>query len=625
MCGPDLCSNSPQVGAHFMKFRLVWMGPEDDPDASPAARKPISQASSSRPSFQQRGTEMVRHEMLADGHVKVTALANFTARVVRDFLLDDDAGGRRDFELEAELDGRRIRFVLRAAEFGRMAWRLPRLGPRAIIYPGKQQHAREAIQSLSGLVPQEHIFTHLGWTKDASDWVYLHAGGAIGREGSRSEVQVRLPAALRGYHVQLPNAPDKLVGAVRASLRLLSLAPDRITFPLLAAVYRAVLGNVDFSIFLTGPRGSFKTALAALCQQHFGADMDASALPANFASTANALEGLAFSAKDALLVVDDFVPVGGIGDRALHGVAERLFRSAGNRQGRSRMSGSGRLCEAQAPRALVLATGEEVPRGESLRARLLIVELAPEEVDRAALSKSQVEARQGQLASALGAFLSWTSRRYEEVQQQLHTGVRQLRNQGQLAAKTHARLPSALAQLQGAWDVWLQFALEVGAINPSQQLGLQQRGARALGELAALQDRYQEASDPALRFLALLRAALANGRAHVADRQGAPESAELWGWRRKPTGRRWTPTGIQIGWVAGHELFLDPAASYHIAQQLAGTQALPISEQTLRHRLHQRRLLATVDAGRQMLLVRRTLEGRPRQVLHLKASDLISN
>src|ERR1700694_4803816 len=151
------------------------------------------------------------------------------------------------------------------------------------------------------------------------------------------------------------------------------------------------------------------------------------------------------------------------------------------------MSGSGRLCEAQAPRALVLATGEEIPRGESLRARLLIVELERGEVDRAALSESQAEAQQGQLAAALGAFLSWTSRRYEEVQQQLHTRVRQLRNQGQLAAKTHARLPSALAQLQGAWDVWLQFALEVGAINASEQFGLKKRGARALEELAALQ------------------------------------------------------------------------------------------------------------------------------------------
>jgi len=33
----------------------------------------------------------------------------------------------------------------------------------------------------------------------------------------------------------------------------------------------------------------FKTALATLCEQHFGASMDASSLPANFASTSDAL------------------------------------------------------------------------------------------------------------------------------------------------------------------------------------------------------------------------------------------------------------------------------------------------------------------------------------------------
>src|SRR5260370_35128731 len=158
MCGPDLGSNSRQVGRPFMKFRLVWMGPEDDPDASPAARKPISQASSSRPSFQQRGTEMVRHEVLADGHVKVTALANFTARVVRDFLLDDDAGGRRDFELEAELDGRRIRFVLPAAEVGRGAGGLPRLGHRWSGYPGMREQPRGASVQELCIDPADDIF-----------------------------------------------------------------------------------------------------------------------------------------------------------------------------------------------------------------------------------------------------------------------------------------------------------------------------------------------------------------------------------------------------------------------------------------------------------------------------------
>ena len=143
------------------------------------------------------------------------------------------------------------------------------------------------------------------------------------------------------------------------------MAPDRISFPLLAAVYRAPFGEVDFSVFLTGKTGVFKTALAALCQQHFGAAMDASRLPANFASTANALEGLAFHAKDALLVVDDFAPTGRRGDGELNSIAERLFRATGNQQGRSRLGGNGRLSAPKPPRALVLATGEEVPRGRA--------------------------------------------------------------------------------------------------------------------------------------------------------------------------------------------------------------------------------------------------------------------
>jgi hypothetical protein len=111
--------------------------------------------------------------------------------------------------------------------------------------------------------------------------------------------------------------------------------------------------------------------------------MDAAHLPGHFASTANALEMLAFHAKDALLVVDDFAPTGRHGDDGLENVAERLFRAVGNQQGRSRMVGNGRLQQARPPRAFLLATGEEVPQGHSIRARLVIVEVALGEVDRA--------------------------------------------------------------------------------------------------------------------------------------------------------------------------------------------------------------------------------------------------
>lgn len=488
-----------------MKFRFVLLGPDDDPDErrlaqEPAAGVPPSQRRTLR--YEKSGPDLVRVEQRGNGGLKSTAVANFHARIVRDLILDDGEEQRREFGMDAELGGRRVAFSVSAAEFSRMGWVLNKLGPQAIIYPGQQQHARAAVQWLSGEIQQEHIFAHLGWRKHGDCWLYLDAGGALGAGGMLSGLEVQVPAALQSYHVRSPKDPEELVRAVRASLRCLSVAPDRISFPLLAAVYRSPFGRVDFSVFLNGKTGVFKTALAALCQQHFGAGMDAGSLPANFASTGNALEGLAFHAKDALLVVDDFAPTGRHGDAELHGVAERLFRAAGNQQGRSRMGGSGRLNAPKPPRALVLATGEEVPPGHSIRARLLVVELGPGEVNRTTLSECQCAGEQGRLAESMGAFLSWIAGQYQERQQRLRARMLEIRSQGSGRA-IHARLPAALAELHSGWELFLEFALEVGAIGRAEQEELQERSQRAFATLCALQAKYQEARDPALRLVAL--------------------------------------------------------------------------------------------------------------------------
>ena len=50
------------------------------------------------------------------------------------------ASNRNAISAEAELMGRRLAFTVAAAEFGRMGWVLPHLGPPAIIYPGQHQH-----------------------------------------------------------------------------------------------------------------------------------------------------------------------------------------------------------------------------------------------------------------------------------------------------------------------------------------------------------------------------------------------------------------------------------------------------------------------------------------------------
>ena len=435
-----------------MKFRITWLGPDGEPNRdvlSPEGAFVGAQGRSEAVSYKAGGTGMVRLQTLGNGQTRVIPICNFTARIVRDIIWDDELDPRREFGVEAEVLGQKLSFVVPSAGFSGMRWLLRKLGPQAIVYPGQLQHVCAAIKSISGTVRSERVFTHLGWRKLSSDWVFLQAGGAVGVQGTCNDWQVHVPAALRHYQMPPSGDPAATIGAIRSSLDFLSVAPDRISFPLLAAVYRAPLGSVDFSVFLSGRTGTFKTALAAICQQHFGASMDASRLPANFASTANGLEELCFCAKDVLAVVDDFAPTGGIGDKELHGLAERLFRAVGNHQGRSRMTGQQRTRASRPPRALLLATGEQVPRGHSLRARLLIVEVKPGEVDSRRLGRCQRAGLDGQLAAAMGGYLTWIAGRYEEVQRIVIERVHELRSRAHEGARpVHARLPTTMAELQ---------------------------------------------------------------------------------------------------------------------------------------------------------------------------------
>ena len=532
-----------------MNFRMIWMGSDDEDDdgQNPLAQRLIPDATS-RVRYQEQEGVLARVDAARGGRPRYTPLTNFTARIASDIVLDDGEEGRREFALEASLRGETLVFRVTAIEFGRMNWVLRRLGPQAIVYPGQSQHARAAIQAISRDIQQERIFTHLGWRKQGGQWVYLHAGGALGADGLLSDLQVQLTPALARYELRPAKNLHEKVQSVRASLRCLCLAPDRITIPLLAAIYRAPLGNTDFSLFLAGKTGVFKTAVAAVAQQHFGAGLDAAHLPGHFASTANALESIAFDGKDTFLVIDDYAPSGRYGDDHLENVAERLFRAAGNQQGRSRMAGNGRVKSSQPPRALLPATGEDVPRAHSIRARLLVIEVALGEVDRCTLSECKRAGDDGTLEAAMAAYVQWIAGRYEDLQERLRTRSLEIRAEGR-GRDVHARLPAALAELQSGFELWLAFACEQGAISAAERTEWRQRSERAFQGLAARQTRYHQASDPVLRFIRLLQTAIASGRAHFAHRSGAaPASAQMWGWRRSHD-QEWTPNGTRIGWV----------------------------------------------------------------------------
>ena len=437
----------------------------------------------------------------------------------------------------SRVGGQKFTFSVSAAEFSRMSWVLRQLGPQAVIYPGQQQHARAAIQCLSKVIREERIYTHLGWRKHGPGWVYLQSDGAVARSGPVGDLRVRLATPLAHYQAFPPTDAGGLRESVRASLGFLSVAPDRISFPLLAAVYRAPFGDVDFSLFLVGRTGTFKTTLAALCQQHFGAAMDAHHLPGNFASTANALEDLAFQAKDALLVVDDFAPTGGVGDRALEGLAERLFRAAGNRQGRSRL----RAASARSPSTSCASVGDwragpswAQPPSPAADPGTPIWRSGPGR-------PYPLSGRRRRRAIGHGdGCLSGLDRARLRIlagppAPQIAPTARRDGCCG------HAFRPCApagnLAELHSGWEIWLEFAREIGAINRSEQAELERRSRQALKEVAAIQSSYHQASDPARLFELCCARRWCSGRAHVAGRRGEiPEFPERWGWRRGRAG-----------------------------------------------------------------------------------------
>jgi hypothetical protein len=261
-------------------------------------------------------------------------------------------------------------------------------------------------------------------------------------------------------------------------------------------VYRAPLGGADFALHVSGESGAGKTELAALCQQHYGAEMVARHLPGSWSSTANALERIAFAAKDALLVVDDFCPQGaGTSAPALLSAADRLLRAQGNRSGRHRLGGEGMLRLAAPPRELILSTGEELPKGLSLRARIVAVEVALGDVDWSAVTACQKAASEGGYVQALAAFVRWVAGKRAAVLDSVRQRTESLRAQGFGLDRGHKRSLGNLASLVAAWEVFVSFAAERGAAGAGEAEALGGEARAVFDALAKEQAEVQLARE----------------------------------------------------------------------------------------------------------------------------------
>ena len=507
-----------------------------------------------------------------------------------------------------------------AGEYNAMNW-VSKWGTKAVIEPGigAKDCLRAAIQLLSierGFTAQ-HVYRHTGWRKLADNWCYLHNGGAIGCE----RVSVDL-GELNDF--VLPTLPkEEEIEAVRASLLFLEVAPLEITVPVFAATYRAPLAEafpVNLSVFVEGSTGARKTALTALAQAHYGAGWNGENLATNWTGTANAIEKLAFMVKDAVLVIDDFNPTGKSGEvDRYHSIAERVLRAQGNQAGRMRMRVDGSLKPSYYPRGVIISSGEDQPRGHSLRARVFFTELKPGDVDLAKLSQLQEYAANGLLAKAMTGYLNWLAPQMDGLKASLPQTIAELRTAaGQFE---HGRTPEQVAHLQVGLKSSLRYAEEIGAISSYEAQELNNRGDKALITLAERQATHQRSADPIAQFIELLASALAIGKCHLrsADTGDEPSNPQHFGWEDNG------PKGDCIGWLSpdGTEVYLEQAAAHACVQKFAADQraTLPIPAKTLFKRMAERGELVRADEGKST--TKMSIAGARRRVVVIAARKLV--
>ena len=136
-----------------------------------------------------------------------------------------------------------------------------------------------------------------------------------------------------------------------------------------------------------------KIAVAAIALAFFGS-FTARSFPGNWSDSVNDAEAKSHQSKDAIFVMDDFKPSVSQTEAAkLHAMAERLISNTGNQAGRGRRDSTMQAKAAPYNRSMMLVTAEDLPRGQSLLGRLLILELTRADVDNSVLTRLQQAAQ----------------------------------------------------------------------------------------------------------------------------------------------------------------------------------------------------------------------------------------
>jgi Bifunctional DNA primase/polymerase, N-terminal len=595
MAGPRDLSflNRPEPKQGSGKSRVRRSTHEwDDDDASvvpshvPSDSVPASFTGDARYIVNKGHLQFVKHGTLGG----VVDLANFDARILECISRHDGSKELTRYRICAtHAKGHQREIVVESDKFAAMTW-IYDAGPEFTLGTGRdtKDRVRQAIQLFSQIkgIASRVEHTSLGWIRHEGQWLYLHAGGAIGASGASDAVSVDVSEALSNY--RLPHPPIDQAGilqGVEAHLTIWDLAKsDRSGGQAAAAIlatlpFRAVLSAFDGSVHFGGPSANRKTSVARIVYQHFSTTAHGRnfPMPAGWGDTANALQRLLFDCRDCPLIIDD------LKQDWQANTAEVIVQAQGNLQNRARMNIDQSLQKALNPRGSLLSTGEIDPRSRSTLGRMLMVEIRAGDIDVRVLTQIQALGDQGLLATVMAAYVQWLAPQLDAIRQEHERLVAEIQLEIGDFPTAHARHPNIIAQLVAAYQIFLRFAVERDAIAPISAEGYLANAKKISVELGQAQGELQEDSKPGRRFLVLIASALQSHRWHLRNAlsDNSPrEYAGACGWHKdflyqgNETGQMldWrTPINSKcIGFIDEEKnlVYLDPVESVALANEM---------------------------------------------------------
>lgn len=435
------------------------------------------------------------------------------------------------------------------------------------------------------------VYTTLGWRETDDGPMFVHSGGSICAEGTRS-VDVDPAGPYEPFKLPTPTTSvDDLKAAWREGtleLKKAGLLP-RVLAPLLGHSWGALLEPNDMIVHVVGGRASFKSAHTRVALQYFAPGLHFRGAKevlsgANMGATTIGLLRALGAASHIPVMIDDFAPDGNAkrAQEKLNQIARARFNGSPRITGKQR----GGIASDKRINVNIITTGELTGSG-SADTRILNLPLDPRTVTNGRSLFAHLESRGPRTARAvLGASLiQWIAANRTQLLAEIENDRDEDSTKTDWASDEYweerlAKLPhdagvlgrliNASIDLDRGISLMLRMLRDYGAITRDEATDFYRWAREGIFESVSLQE--SSAGDPAESLLRYLREAIAARKVYISDENGnAPSNAAAYGWvyQGTPEYGQWRPSGERIGVIKGDRLYLLPTQSIATANLMA--------------------------------------------------------